>query len=77
MSALTSPETRSFFACGDFNQRDLHGVGRRMWTMKVSPPVLAKNTSEQSDIVNWLSTRVVEIESFVQQLPSIAVLVKR
>jgi DNA helicase IV len=38
-------------------------------------PVLAKNTGEQSDIVNWLATRVVEIESFVQQLPSIAVLV--
>lgn len=123
MAALTSPETRSFFACGDFNQRmtnwGCRSIADIKWvfpdievrTVTVSyrqskqlndlatqivllagghavevalpenvdnggvAPVLAKNISEQADIVSWLAARVVEIESFVQQLPSIAILV--
>lgn len=38
-------------------------------------PVLAINVSTQESAVDWLARRIVEIESFVQQLPSIAVLV--
>jgi hypothetical protein len=38
-------------------------------------PVLAKNLSEPSDVTGWLAMRIVEIESFVRQLPSIAILV--
>jgi hypothetical protein len=123
MSALTVPETRSFFACGDFNQRMTNWGCRSLADMKwVVPdievrtvavsyrqsrqlnelakqivliggnqavetglpenvnnegvaPVLAKNLSEQSDVTGWLAKRIVEIESFVQQLPSVAILV--
>ena len=39
------------------------------------PPVLAKNMSEESKIIDWLATRIIEIENFVEQLPSIAILV--
>ena len=39
------------------------------------PPVLATRMSEVSEIANWLSQRIQEIERFVGELPSISVLV--
>ena len=39
------------------------------------PPVLAIHTSEISEIANWLSERIQEIEQIEGELPSIAVLV--
>ena len=39
------------------------------------PPVLAENISSDVDVGEWLAKRVTEIESFLDQLPSIAVLV--
>jgi len=123
MAALTPPGIRSFFACGDFNQRVTNWGTRSMEEMQwvlpeiaaksvavayrqstqphelakqivvqtggdatdvVLPgfvdnegvaPVLATNLSQQDDVVDWLAGRIVEIENFVQQLPSIAVLV--
>ena len=39
------------------------------------PPVLAENISGDADAGKWLAKRVTEIESFLDQLPSIAVLV--
>ena len=125
MSALAHPETRSFFACGDFNQR-LTGWGARStseikWAdsqmgiervtigyrqsrelnefarqiVRISetedtehdivlpahadrdgvPPALAENISNNADVAEWLANRVIEIERFVGQLPSIAILV--
>jgi len=123
MAAVTLPEIRSFFACGDFNQRvtpwgtrsidelkwvipdidtrsisvayrqskQLHDLAKQIVVASGGetidavlpdyvdnegvPPVLAKNLSEEAGIVDWLAERVREIERFVQQLPSIAVLV--
>ncbi len=123
MSALSHPVIRSFFACGDFNQRvtvwgtrstseiawadagiaikkvtigyrqsrELNefarqivrvvGGGEHDVVLPVHadrdgfPPVLAENTSDDADIAEWLAKRVTEIESFVGQLPSIAILV--
>ena len=123
MAALANPEARSFFACGDFNQR-LTTWGSRtlddvVWacpgvssqTINVSyrqstqlnelakgivrlgggddsamllpegvdnagvPPVLVEHLAATGDVVAWLANRIREIESFVQKLPSIAVLV--
>ena len=39
------------------------------------PPVLAENLIEDTDVGMWLADRVTEIEKFVGQLPSIAILV--
>jgi len=39
------------------------------------PPVLAENVSEDDEVGRWLADRVVEIEHFVGQVPSIAILV--
>lgn len=123
MAALTPPGIRSFFACGDFNQRVTNWGTRSIEEMRwVMPdiafrsvavayrqsrqlhqlakqivvhsggdaidvelpdfvdnegvaPVLATNLSQQTDVVDWLAGRIIEIEDFVQQLPSIAVLV--
>ena len=123
MSALSHPETRSFFACGDFNQRltvwgtrsmaemdwaieniktkritigyrqsrELDDFARRLISIAgasghnvVLPehadgtgvlPVLAENISSDEDVSGWMACRVTEIEEFVGQLPSIAVLV--
>ena len=123
MSALSHPETRSFFACGDFNQRltvwgtrsmaemdwaieniktkritigyrqsrELDDFARRLISIAgasghnvVLPehadgtgvlPVLAENISSDEDVSVWMACRVTEIEEFVGQLPSIAVLV--
>ncbi len=125
MVEMALPEVRSFFACGDFNQRvtswgvrsieelkwalpdidtrpismayrqskQLHDVAKRIVMASggetvdiVLPdyvdnegvsPVLAKNLSEQTEIVKWLSERIREIERLMKQLPSIAVLVNR
>lgn len=38
-------------------------------------PVLAENMEGLSTVAAWLAQRVVEIEDFVQELPSIAILV--
>ena len=38
-------------------------------------PVLVKNIDELQKITNWLAHRIMEIETLVQELPSIAVLV--
>ena len=123
MAELAHPSIRSFFACGDFNQRLTSWGSRSVEEMKwvfpdieiksinvsyrqsrqlnelakainlaadgtnncgVLPenvdydevqPVLAEDLPAQADIINWLAKRIVEIESFVQQLPSIAILV--
>ncbi|MDO8771987.1 MAG: ATP-binding domain-containing protein [Burkholderiaceae bacterium] len=40
----------------------------------VAPPVLLENSS-QPETVEWLASRIAEIERFVEQLPSIAVFV--
>ena len=39
------------------------------------PPVLALNMNEPSRIAAWLAKRILEIEAFVRELPSIAVIV--
>jgi hypothetical protein len=123
MVSLAHPEIRSFFACGDFNQRVTSWGVRSMEEMKwVLPdiasksvavayrqsrqlhdlakqiivqfggnaidvalsdfvdnegvaPVLETSLTQQEDVIDWLARRIVEIESFVQQLPSIAILV--
>ena len=123
MFTLTRPGTRSFFACGDFNQRvtnwgtrsmkemkwavpnmdtriisiayrqsrRLHDLAKRITDLSdasladvVLPgyvdndgvaPVLVKNIDELQKITNWLAHRIMEIETLVQELPSIAVLV--
>lgn len=43
--------------------------------MKASPPVLALNMNDPSRIAAWLAQRIIEIETFVRELPSIAVVV--
>ena len=123
MAVLARPGTRSFFACGDFNQRvtnwgtrsveemkwvvpdmdtkrisvvyrqshqlndlakQLAGISGDSTTDVVLPdhvdndgvaPVLVKNMTEDSQIAGWLAERIVEIERFIHDLPSIAVLV--
>jgi len=123
MAVLARPGTRSFFACGDFNQRvtnwgtrsieemtwvvpdiatkaisvayrqsrQLHDLARRIVSLSgasaadaVLPdfaenegvrPVLAKGMADVPVIAAWLANRIVEIETFVGELPSIAVLV--
>ena len=124
MMMVASPEPRSFFACGDFNQRvtewGSRSVEEMRWaipdidTQRISvtyrhsqelrdlamelgslsgdgsadvvlpqnvenrnvPPALAMEMTEQSRIAEWLAERIQEIERFVRELPSIAVLVK-
>ena len=39
------------------------------------PPVLLEGAAEQTQVIGWLVRRIIEIESFVQQLPSIAIFV--
>ena len=123
MSALSHPVTRSFFACGDFNQRltvwgtpstseivwadagigiervtigyrqsrELNEFARQIVRVVGGaehdvvlpkhadrdgvPPVLSENVSSYADVGEWLAARVTEIESFVGQLPSVAILV--
>lgn len=123
MAALVHPRIRSFFACGDFNQRLTAWGSRSVEEMKwVVPdietkvisisyrqsrqlnefakaviqaaggkdsgvtlpehvdnegvlPALSEGLSNQGDLVHWLAGRILEIESFVKQLPSIAILV--
>lgn len=123
MAALAHPRLRSFFACGDFNQR-LTTWGSRSpdeikWVfpeieikeiavayrqsrhlneltkalIKVVggtdsdvvlpqhmdnegvPPLLAEGLTDISDLVAWLAERIQEIESVLEQLPCIAILV--
>ena len=125
MAAISLPGVRSFFACGDFDQRvtswgvrsmeelkwvlpdidtrhisiayrqsqQLHDMARKLKLVMALgsktvnsdlpdyvdnegvSPVLAKNLSKQTEIIEWLSERIREIERLVQQLPSISVLV--
>ena len=123
MSALSHPATRSFFACGDFNQRVtawgtrspsemawadagigiekvtvgyrqsrelnefarqiVHAVGGGEHDVVLPthadrdgvPPVLVENMLSDAEVADWLAKRVVEIESFMGLLPSIAILV--
>ena len=123
ISALTHPVTRSFFACGDFNQRltvwgtrtmaefewatesidtkritrgyrqskELDSFARQLVSIAGTTghdvalpehaettgvsPILAENISGDSDVGHWLACRITEIEEFVGQLPSIAILV--
>ena len=123
MAALAHPRLRSFFACGDFNQRlttwgarstdelrwvyadfdikeisvsyrqskQLNDLARamirtvggteqnaslpsRMDNVGVAPTLL-ENAPSADAIVGWLANRIREIERFVGQLPSIAILV--
>ena len=39
------------------------------------PPVLAKGLTDRAAIVEWLAQRIIEIERFTKELPSLAVLV--
>jgi hypothetical protein len=39
------------------------------------PAVLLENAPRRADEIQWLQDRIIEIESFVQQLPSVAILV--
>jgi hypothetical protein len=123
MAALAHPRLRSFFACGDLNQRlttwGISSLDDLRWvypeieikTITVSyrqsrqlnelakaliravsgtdsgvalplhvnaegvQPVLAEDMSDRTEIVNWLDERIREIDSFLPQLPSIAILV--
>lgn len=123
MAALANPRLRSFFACGDFNQRlttwgarsvedlkwifadlgikeitvsyrqsmQLNDLARAMirevggTDPKVSlpnhvdcagvAPALREHAEDIETVVNWLADRIREIESFVGQLPSIAIFV--
>lgn len=123
MATLARPGTRSFFACGDFNQRvtrwGVRSIDEVLWatpdieskTISVAyrqsrqlhelalqivglddanmseialpsyvendgvPPVLATNMEDIDHISTWLALRIQEIETFVGELPSIAVLV--
>ncbi|MAU22279.1 MAG: hypothetical protein CMH13_17435 [Martelella sp.] len=123
MATMARPTTRSFFACGDFNQRvtnwgtrtrdemkwvlpdiatrtitvayrqsrQLHNLARQLVVLSGGseddailpdfaenegvPPVLAKDMGSLDDAATWLADRIVEIEGFVGDLPSIAVLV--
>ena len=123
MSALSHPATRSFFACGDFNQRltvwgtrstseiewadtgigiekvtigyrqsrELNAFARQIVHIAGGaehdvvlpehadrdgvPPLLVEEISSDANIGKWLANRITEIENFVGQLPSIAILV--
>lgn len=123
MATLARPGIRSFFACGDFNQRvtpwgtrsieqiqwaipdiekrsvsiayrqssRLHDFARRLVAMAGEPlanvalsnvadnegvaPTLALGMDTLPKAATWLGQRIIEIEQFVQELPSIAVLV--
>lgn len=123
MATLARPETRSFFACGDFNQRvtswgtrsveqmrwvvpdietrsisvayrqsrRLHELARQLVSLTGGnaaevvlpdyaenegvPPVLALHMNDMLKTASWLAQRILEIEEFVRELPSIAVLV--
>lgn len=123
MATLARPVTRSFFACGDFNQRvtswgtrsreemkwalpdidtrvvklayrqsrQLYELARRLVVVSGGSvddtelsdfadnagvtPVLAKGLANLGDVTSWLAERIIEIEGFVGELPSIAVLV--
>lgn len=123
MAVLAHPRLRSFFACGDFNQRltawgsrsveevkwvfpeiDIKAItvsyrqSRQLNELSKSlilaaggtdsgvslpehvnsegvPPVLAEDMSDRTEVAEWLAARIQEIESFVKQLPSIAILV--
>ncbi|MGR3913097.1 MAG: ATP-binding domain-containing protein [Gammaproteobacteria bacterium] len=123
MAGLAHPRTRSFFACGDFNQRmtswgtrskeemrwavpdldvrsisvayrqsqqlhdlavqiaNISGDGIENVKLPVSmdnqgvSPILAMNMAGEQMTANWLAMRIREIEGFVRELPSIAVLV--
>ncbi|GAA0771560.1 hypothetical protein E1180_05550 [Roseibium denhamense] len=123
MATMARPGTRSFFACGDFNQRvtnwgtrtddemrwvlpdiatktvtvayrqsgQLHNFAKQLIVLSGGseddavlpkytendgvPPVLAKGMNDIDRTASWLASRIVEIEKFVGELPSIAVLV--
>ena len=123
MLSITHPVTRSFFGCGDFNQRltrwgtrnasHMEWVDRRISTRRVTvgyrqskqldelaraivrvagdgkhdivlpddvnrdgvAPVLREDAADIDVVCSWLADRIVEIERFVGQLPSTAVLV--
>lgn len=123
MLAITHPVTRSFFGCGDFNQRltrwgtrnasHVDWVDRRIRVKSVTvgyrqskqldelaraivrvagdgdhdavlpedvdrdgvAPVLQEDGADIGIVCGWLAERIVEIERFVGQLPSTAVLV--
>lgn len=123
MAALAHPRLRSFFACGDFNQRlttwgsrsvdDMKWVFPEIEIKKITvsyrqsrqlnelanaliravggadsgvalpehvntegvQPVLAEGMLDHANMVDWLAARIQEIESTLQQLPSIAILV--
>ncbi len=123
MAAFAAPSTRSFFACGDFNQRvtswgtrsrdemkwalpdinirvvkrayrqsrHLYDLARKLVVVSGGsvddtelsdfadnagvPPVLATSLDSLDRVTSWLAKRIVEIEGFVGDLPSIAVLV--
>ena len=124
MGLLTKPNTRSFFACGDFNQRitrwggrsleemnwaipgiqtknvsvayrqsqKMHDFGRAIAVLSGASvgdgnpsekyanneglaPVLATDIADIDSIADWLAQRIREIESALDELPSIAVLV--
>jgi superfamily I DNA/RNA helicase len=122
MYGLAHPRSKSFFACGDYNQRlttwgtrtpeQMHWVCADLQTRevniayrqsrqlndlstaiidltggtqpKVSPPpevdsegvspALVENASGRGAI-DWLAKRIIEVESLVRQLPSIAIFV--
>ena len=123
MLSITHPVTRSFFACGDFNQRltrwgtrnasHVDWVDRRISIENVTvgyrqskqlddlaraivrvagngdheavlpedvdrdgvAPVLQEDGKDTGVVCGWLAERIIEIERFVGQLPSTAVLV--
>jgi len=123
MASLAHPRLRSFFACGDFNQRlttwgsrtpeEMKWVFSEIEIKEVTvayrqsrqlnelakalikavggtdsgvvlpkhmdnegvPPVLAEGLTGITDLVGWLAERIQEIESVLEQLPSIAILV--
>lgn len=121
MKALAHPRLRSFFSCGDFNQRltawgtrsgdDLKWILGEFDYREISfsyrqskhlralsqaiingsseaptmaeqspyenvgvPPVLKENIMME-DVAYWLAERIIEIETFLGQLPSIAIFV--
>lgn len=123
MATMARPGTRSFVACGDFNQRvttwgarsieqmqwvvpdiekrsisiayrqskRLHELARELVALTGDSaaevilsdyaenqgvrPVLALNMNDVNTTAEWLARRIVEIEEFVRELPSIAILV--
>jgi len=123
MAYLVHPFTRSFFACGDFNQRItswgsrseeqikwvmvginirpinivyrqseqlnnfanqiLTHVSKNMTSVNLPDyvdsegvsPVLLEDCDTNTQLSIWLTNRIVEIETYVRQLPSIAILV--